>query len=349
MQVKAVLSALLTLWLTATLLAQADPIDALIRAEMKRQNIPGLSLAVLKRGAVVKADGYGFSNIRQKTPASPQTVYKIASVSKQFIASAIMRLVQDGQLGVDDPIAKYLAGVPEAWNGITIRHALTHTGGLVREAPGFDPFKVQSDAEVIRTAYAQPLRFAPGEKWEYSNLGYFALGEIIRKVSGQSWPDYVAEKIFKPTGMHSTFPTNTKQRIPTLTLGYVDNDALRDAPDWKALRASGAFLSTVLDLAKWDAMLYSGAVLSEASRRQMWTPVALNDGRPFPYGFGWRLEAIGGHRAVHHSGGMPGARSMFARFPDQGLTIIILTNLDDVDIDAIVVSLTKLLLPPRKQ
>ncbi len=144
-----------------------------------------------------------------------------------------MRLVQEGRLGLGDPIGKHLEGAPAAWDGITIRHLLTHTAGLMREAPGFDPLKAQSDADVIKSAYSQPLRFAPGEKWEYWNLGYFALAEIIRKVAARPWTDYLAETIFKPSGMHSTYPTNTKERIPTLSLGYVDNDAPRDARDGK--------------------------------------------------------------------------------------------------------------------
>lgn len=333
------------LWLAATVVAQADQTDDFIRAEMRRQNIPGLSVVVLKHGGVIKAEGYGLANIKLRIPATPETVYKIASVSKQFVAAGIMRLVQDGQLGLGDPISKYLEGTPATWNGITIRHLLTHTAGLVREAPGSDPFKVQSDADVIRTAYPLPLRFAPGEKWEYSNVGYFALAEVIRKAAGRPWSEYLRDKIFRPSGMNSTYPTNTKERVPNRALGYVDNDALRDADEWPALRPSGAFLSTVLDLAKWDATLYTDNVLSDSTRRQMWTPVTLNDGSSYPYGFGWMFADVRGHRLVHHPGGMPGARADIARFVDEGLTIIVLMNLNDVDIDAVVRGVATLYLP----
>ena len=120
-------------------------------------------------------------------PARADTVYKIGSVSKQFISAGILLLAQEGKLSLDDPISKYLDGTPETWKPITIRHLLTHTSGIVREAPGFDPLKVQSDADVIKTAYSLPLRFTPGEKWEYCNVGYFSLAEIIRKVSGKPW------------------------------------------------------------------------------------------------------------------------------------------------------------------
>lgn len=315
--------------------AQPDQADERIQAEMKRQNIPGLSLAVVKNGTIVKTEGYGFANIKFKTPATPDTVYKIASASKQFIATGIMLLVQDGRLGLGDPISKYLEGTPASWNGITIRHLLTHTSGIVREAPGFDPLKIQPDADVIKTAYSLPLRFAPGAKWEYSNTGYFALAEIIRTVSGRPWGEYLAERVFKPVGMQST-RTTTTERVPNFAQGYVDNDSLRPAPVWTAVRPSGAFLSTVLDLAKWDAALYTENILSASTRREMWTPVTLNDGKSYPYGFGWMFASVRGHRLVHHPGGMPGFRADIARFVDDGLTIIVLMNLDDVDIDAII-------------
>jgi D-alanyl-D-alanine carboxypeptidase len=337
----------LVLLYAATVVAQTDRTDDFIKAEMQRQRIPGLSLVVLKSGKVVKAEGYGLANIKLKIPAAPDTVYKIASGSKQFIATGIMLLVQEGRLGVGDPISKYLEGTPAAWNGITIRHLLTHTSGLVREAPGFDPFKIQSDAAVIKTAYPLPLRFAPGEKWEYSNTGYFALAEIIRTVSGREWSEYLNEKVFRPAGMKTTFPTNTKASVPNRALGYSDNDTLRDASDWPALRPSGAFLSTVLDLAKWDAALYTGDILSASTRDQMWTPVTLNDGSSYPYGFGWMFASVRGHKLVHHPGGMPGFRSDIARFVDEGLTLIVLMNLDDVDVDAIVRGLAAIHLPAR--
>ena len=282
----------LVLLLVAPVVAQADKTDDFVRAELKRQNIPGLSLAVIKDGKIVKADGYGVANIKLNTPATPETVYKIASVSKQFIATGIMLLVQEGQLGLDDPVSKYLEGTPATWNAITIRHLLTHTSGIVREAPGFDPFKIQSDADVIKSAYPLPLRFAPGEKWEYGNTGYFALAEIIRKVAGQPWIEYMSEKVFRPTGMKTTYPTNTKVSVLNLAQGYVDNEKLLDANYWPALRPSGAFLSTVLDLAKWDAVLYTDKILSDSTRRQMWTPVTLNDGTSHPYGFGWELAFV---------------------------------------------------------
>ena len=137
------------------------------------------------------------------------------SVSKQFIATGIMLLAQDGRLRVDEPVSKYLEGTPSSWSGITIRHLLTHTSGIQREAPAFDPWKVQPDIDVVRSAYPLPLRFPTGSKWEYCNTGYFALAEIITRVSGMPWTDYLRQKVFEPAGMRSTWPTNTTQALPS--------------------------------------------------------------------------------------------------------------------------------------
>jgi len=325
----------LVLLFAGTSLIRADQTDDFVKAEMQRQNIPGLSLAVVKNGKIVKAGGYGLANRKLETAATPSTVYKIASISKQFIATGIMLLVQDRQLGVDDPIRKYLEGTPAAWNGITIRHLLTHTSGLVREVPGYDPFKIQKDADVIQSAYGVPLQFAPGERYEYSNAGYFVLAEIIRRVSHRPWDEYLGERVFSPAGMKTTLPSNTTLAVPNRAVGYSDSAKLLDAVSWTALRPSGAFLSTVLDLAKWDAALYTNEILQDSSRREMWTPVVLNDGHSYPYGFGWALGSLSGHRQVRHGGGIPGFISEFARYVDDRLTVIVLMNLDDADVEQI--------------
>jgi D-alanyl-D-alanine carboxypeptidase len=316
--------------------AQADPIDDFVAAQMRQFHVPGLTLVVVKKGEIIKARGYGLANVAQKIPAAAETVYKIGSVSKQFVATGIMLLVQEGKLGLDDPVSKYLDDTPPTWSPITVRHLLTHTSGIVREAPAFDPFKVQPDAVVIRSAYPLPLRFTPGTKWEYCNVGYFTLAEIIDKVSGRPWTEYLHEKIFKPSGMTMTYPTNTKEPVSPRAVGYGGDDNSREAPDWTALRPSGAFLSTALDLAKWDKVLYGNTVLSDASRTMMWTPVKLTGGSAHPYGFGWEIGALNGHRQVQHGGSMPGFRSGFARLVDDQLTVIVLMNAEDVDRDAIV-------------
>jgi D-alanyl-D-alanine carboxypeptidase len=322
----------------------ADRVDDYVKSRMEEFHLPGLSLAVVRDGEVIKAAGYGLADVERKIAAQPATVYKIGSVSKQFIAAGIMLLAQEGRLSVDDSIAKYLEGAPPPWTPITIRHVLTHTSGLVRESPAFDPVKIQDDAVLLRAVFPISLRFPPGDKWEYSNAGYFALADIIRAVSGRPWTDYLHDKVFRPVGMNATWPTNASQGTANAAIGYSGKDNTRTAPLWRALRASGAFLSTVLDLAKWDAVLYKNEVLSETSRRQMWTPVQLASGTA-PYGFGWHVDSILGHRRVRHGGGMPGFAAEFMRFPDARLTVIALTNGDDVDLPDIVAGIAALYLP----
>ena len=324
--------------------ARADEIDDFVKAQMQRFKVPGLSLVVIKDGKTVKVQGYGLANVEQETPATPETVFKIGSVSKQFIATGIMLLAQGGKLSIDDPIGRYLEGTPSSWDVITLRHLLTHTSGIVREAPGFDPFKIQSDADVIRTAYPLPLRFEPGTKWEYCNVGYFALAEVIRKVTGQPWSEYLRAAVFEPSGMTSTKPTDTSKGVAGRAVGYAGKDNGEPAPDWTAVRPSGAFLSTVLDLAKWDRQLSMNTMLSEASRRLMWTPVRLANGTTHPYGFGWELADVNGHRRVGHGGSLPGFRSSFSRYPDDRLTVIVLMNADDVDRGSVVQGIADLYL-----
>ncbi|PWT93683.1 MAG: serine hydrolase [Blastocatellia bacterium] len=336
----------IVLLLVSAVAVRADKIDDYVKSEMQRQHLPGLSLAVIKEGKIIKAEGYGLANVELNVPARPDTVYKIGSVSKQFIASGIMLLVDEGRINLDDKVSKYLDGTPESWKDITVRNLLTHTSGIVREAPGFDPLKVQSDADVIKTAYTSPLRFAPGEKWEYCNVGYFTLAEIIHKVTGKSWGEFLTERIFAPSEMKATRTTTVTELITNRASGYYwDNGKFLNAPVYFALRPSGAFLSTVLDLAKWDAILYSDKVLKQSLRNQMWTPVKLNSGSTYPYGFGWGFDAVGGHKLISHNGALPGFRAAFARFVDDKLSIVILTNGDDANADALALGVADLYLP----
>jgi D-alanyl-D-alanine carboxypeptidase len=327
-----VLAALLTLVLAPSAFAQAtaDAIDAYVRAEMTRQNIPGIALAVVRDGRITKIAGYGIADREKNVPVAPNTVFKIGSVSKQFIATGIMLLAQDGKLKVDDPVKAYLPDAPEAWDGITLRHLLSHTGGLIREGPAFEPFKVQPDIDVVRSGYSKPLQSKPGEKYAYSNIGYFTLAEIITRVSGRPWPEFIRERVFAPSGMTAT-RTTTTDPLPNKAKGYTGNDRLAPAADWPAVRPSGAFVSTVEDLARWEAVLLTDTVLSPATRRQMWTAVPLNDGGTSNYGFGWTVGTMDGRSVVHHGGSLPGFRAFYLRYVDERLAVIVLGNGDDAD------------------
>lgn len=336
----------LILSFVTTVAAQADKVDDYVKAEMQRQRVSGISIAVLKDGKIIKAEGYGLANVELNVPARPETVYKIGSVSKQLIATGIMLLMQDGKLSLDDKLSKFLEGTPDTWKEITVRHLLTHTSGLVREAPGFNPLKIQDDADVIKTAYPLPLRFAPGEKWEYCNVGYFSLAEIIRKVSGKPWGDYLNERLFATLEMNATRTTTETAIIQNRADGYGWRDnKLRNADIFFALRPSGAFLSTVLDLAKWDAALYTDKILKPSTLSQMWAPVKLNNGTTHPYGFGWELSSVAGRKLVHHGGSLPGFRSHISRFVDDKFSVVVLTNADTADPNRIALGIAALYIP----
>jgi CubicO group peptidase (beta-lactamase class C family) len=307
----------------------SDAVDALVAAQMAELHIPGVSLAVVRSGKVIKVAGYGIADLEHQVPVTPETVFKIGSVSKQFIATGIMLLAQDGKLAVDDPVAKFFTNAPESWQPITVRHFLTHTSGVLREGPAFDPLKVQPDSIVVSSAFDRALEFPTGSKYQYCNVCYFALADIIARVSGQPWDTYLEERVFRPVSMTATRATTTTAVVPHRARGYSWRDgSYQNAPEYLALRPSGAFLSSALDLARWEAALNENRVLTKASREQMYTPARLTNGSTSAYGFGWDLNPLVGHRRVHHGGALPGFRAEMARFPDDGLAVIVLTNAD---------------------
>ena len=313
-----------------------DTVDRYVVAEMERAHIPGVALAVLRGGKPVKIAAYGFADLEHRVPVTPSTVFKIGSVSKQFIATGIVLLQQEGRLGFDDPISKHFVGTPETWSGVTLRHLLTHTSGILREGPAFDPLRVQSDSVVVRSAFTAPLQFPTGSKYQYCNVCYFTLAEVIARTSGKPWEEFLAERVFRPLGMTSTRATSTTALVPHRARGYAWRDGgYVNAFDFLALRPSGAFLSTIEDLARWDAALYGDGVLTRASRAAMTQPTRLEGGGESGYGFGWYLDSIDGRWRVRHGGTMPGFRAQMTRFPNDSLTVIVLTNADGAQPDAL--------------
>lgn len=318
-------------------IAQQDSIDVFITNQMKQQGIIGLSIGIIKNGKVIKAKGYGRANIELDIPASEKTVYKIGSVSKQFIAVGIMILVQEGKLKVSDPITKFIKDAPAKWNSITIRHLLNHTSGLPLDPPGFDGMKVQTDSIYIKTAFTDSLAFPTGSKFEYSNFGYFVLADIIRITSHLSFSEYMKKYIFDECGLNSTRPTSLEAIIPNRAAGYTRdaNDSILNAPNYIALRPSGAFLSNINDLLKWEMDMQNNKLLTQKSWSQMWDDTiktALTmDKEPMYYGYGWMTNKVNGKQFVHHGGTLPGFKSVYFRYIEDKTAIIILTNSDNAD------------------
>ena len=328
-----------------------EGVDAFVLAKMAQQHIPGLSLAVVRAGKVVKAKGYGFADVERREPVTPDTVFRIGSISKQFLATGIMLLAQEGKLTVDDPISKYFADAPSSWSSITVGHFLTHTSGVLREGPAYDKRKVQPDRAIVQSAYAMPLLFPPGSKFSYCNVCYFGLADVIARVSGTTWSAFLTARLFAPQGMTST-RTTTKEPGAGGAKGYFweEKSFLRDArytvaePN-TAVRPSGAFASTVLDLAKWDAALYREDVLTRVSREAMWAPVKLPDDTWSFYGFGWFVNSFDGRRWVNHGGSVDGFQSQLIRLPEDGLTVMVLTNGDGAEPGGIAAQIVHAYLP----
>jgi len=326
----------LCLLLALTLISvpsRADHVDDYIKAELKKQNIPGLSMAVVKNGKVVKAAGYGLANIELSVPATPNTVYQLASITKQFTATAMMLLVEDGKLGPDDKISKHLSNAPPAWRDVTVRHLLNHTSGIksYTSLPDFNknPRKDYTHDELIALVSGLPLEFEPGARFRYNNSGYFLLGVILENVSGQRYGDFLEERIFKRLGMDQTRVNDLSVIIPNRATGYASRDGRLSNGEYVSPTqpfAAGALISTVRDMAKWDAALYTEKLLSRSSLEQMWIPTTLNDGSSYPYGFGWALSETKTRKYIEHGGGIPGFSTQITRWVDDGLTVVVLVN-----------------------
>jgi CubicO group peptidase (beta-lactamase class C family) len=344
--------------------AKADKIDDYVLARMPQLHIPGLSLAIVRDGHIVKAQGYGLANLELKTPARKETVYEIGSNTKQFTATAMMMLVEEGKIGLGDAVTKYFPEAPRAWRGMTIRHLLTHTSGIqnhVAVPDWLDVFRTNlkfetapARDELLKMFFKLPLEFQPGESWAYDNTGYYLLGIIIEKVSGKSYWQFLDERIFKPFGMKATRSTDPQALVSNRASGYEwKQDHFENRPVLLPAIAfsAGSLLSTAEDMAKWDAALQSEKLLKKSSLGQMWTTTVTNDGAdpPFNYGFGWFIDNYHGHRLVQHSGGTPGFSSVIYRFIDDKLTIVVLTNHSDMIVDQLAIDLAGICLPALRR
>lgn len=314
--------------------ARADEVDRYVRAQIAERHIPGAAIAVVKNGRVVKAEGYGLASVEFNVPAIKETVFEIGSVSKQITAAAVMLLVEEGKVNLDEKISKYLPATPDAWRNVSVRNLLTHTSGIKSYTglSGFELTKRLTRDEFIKTLGAHPLEFETGARYSYSNSGYNLLGFIVEAASGKSYWDFTRERIFKPLGMNKTANRDPKYIIPNRATGYEwENGSLvgRDY-DLTDVFSAGAIVSTVEDLAKWDAALRGDTLLKKETKAQMWTPVTLNDGKPYPYGLGFRLSEVRGHKLIFHSGQTAGFGANISRYVDDDLTVIVLTNLGEI-------------------
>lgn len=311
----------------------AEGVDAFVPRLMARRHIPGVSVAVVKDGKVALAKGYGLASVELGVPATADTVYQLASVTKTFTATAIMMLAREGKLSLDDRITERLPDLPKAWHDVTVRHLLSHTSGIKSYTSVKDFHKSTrkdfAQREILDLVAKEPLEFKPGEKWNYCNTGYFLLGMLIEKVSGKPYGQFMAERIFKPLGMTRTRANDLRDIVPNRAQGYEwDGKVLKNGEYVSPSQpfAAGMLLSSVSDLVKWDAALAGRTLLDEPSLERMWKPTRLGNGKDVDYGYGWATSKVNGHRRVSHGGGINGFSTELMRFPDDKLTVIVLTN-----------------------
>jgi CubicO group peptidase (beta-lactamase class C family) len=321
----------------------SQKVDAYVAAEIQKEKIPGLALAVIRDGKIIKAQGYGLSNVELNVPVKPETIFQTGSVGKQFTAAAVMMLVEDGKVSLDDKISKYFPESPATWKDITVRHLLTHTSGIPDYGSPTDKMidlrRDYTEDELVRRFAEFPLDFPPGSKWSYSNSGYVILGVLIHRISGKFYGDFLEERVFHPLRMDATHIISEENIVLNRSAGYRLVHGVLKNQEWVAPKlnttADGALYTNVLDMAKWDAALTQQTLLKKSSYDQMYTPVRLNDGKTHPYGFGWEIAASNGHALIEHSGSWQGFHMNFSRYPADKLSVIVFTNLDSEHSDPI--------------
>jgi len=237
--------------LTAACAQSTDPVDSYIQNEMQKRQIPGLALLVIHHGEIVKAQGYGYSNIEMQVPVRPETLFQSGSMGKQFTATAVMMLVEEGKISLDDPLSKFFPEAPTAWKQVTVRRLLSHTGGFTDYSDNFNFRQDRTEEEMLRLVESLPLSFPPGSQFKYANLGYLTLGILIHRVSGQFYGDVLQERIFRPLGMTTTRIISEADIIPNRAAGYqLVKGQLRNQ-DWVAptlnTTADGSLYFSILD------------------------------------------------------------------------------------------------------
>lgn len=321
-------------WVLCVASASADKVDAYLKEQMRKAHIPGLAVAIVRNGKLVKTGTYGYADLEFKAPVQRDTVFEVGALTKQFTATAILKLAQGGRLSLDDKITNYLSNTPPTWNNITIHQLLNHTSGIKSFTDMTNGFRLAdhlTQNQFIEKVGSYPLEFPPGEQYKYGNTGFVLLGYIIENVTRTNYWAWMSKEIFQPVGMTATGDRNPLRIIPQRARGYVKNNAggldNRD-PDLTDLFSTGAMVTSLNDLVRWDDALRNGRILSSESRELMWTPTKLKDGTIKHYGLGWGV-ATDRRANIGHSGYTSGFSSSFQIYPADHLTIIVMCNLGE--------------------
>lgn len=311
---------------------KAEEVDRIFR-DYAAAGMPGASVMVISDGVPVLVRSYGLANIEEKEPVRPSTNFRLASVTKQFTATSVLMLVDRGKLALDDSVRTYFPELPALADGITIRHLLQHTSGLEDYEPLYEgelPEQITDGGVVGILRRTETTYFPPGSQYRYSNSAYALLAVLVERLSGMSFPDFLAANIFQPLGMVNTVAHQEGVSVvANRAYGYtVENGAVEfsDQSPWSAVLGDGGIYSSVEDLLLWDLAQYRNELIAPELKAAALTPGLEN------YGFGWRIDDFNGHRRYHHSGSTSGFRHFMARFPDDRLTVIVLTNRADPDV-----------------
>jgi len=293
---------------------------------------PGVAVLVSQNGKIIYQKSFGYADVGNKVPVSSDTKFRIGSITKQFIASSILKLQEEGKLNVQDKLSKFIPDFPKG-DEITLHQLLTHTSGIFSytESPNFYKYTTMpiSSASLVDTIKTYPFDFNPGEKYKYCNSGYFILGYIVEKTSGKKLNDYLTETFFKPLGMNSTGIHDPYKLLENEAYGYsYERGKVIKSLNWDMSWAggAGAIYSTVKDLNLWNEAIFNGKVLSAASIQSAFTPSELNNKEKTEYGYGWVISKYRGLNSIGHTGGLDGFLSGLGRQPESNTNIIILCN-----------------------
>lgn len=303
---------------------------------------PGAAVIITRGGRTIYARGRGLADVDARTPITPDTVFRMGSITKQFTAAVIMQLVQEGRISLDDPVSRFFPDYPQPGAGATVRQLLNHTVGIqsYTAIPGFmqdeaNMTRAYTTAEMIALSRDLPAPSRPGEAWNYNNSGYVLLGAIIEQVTGKAWHEAVTERITRPLGLSTIRYGVGEERIPGMAHGYTRNES-GVAParriHMSVPHAAGALTGNVRDLATWAQALHHGRVVNAQSYAQMTQPAPLPEGRTHPYGFGLGLDDVRGRPAVGHGGGIFGFVTASTYVPSEDLFIAVFTNSDAPEI-----------------
>lgn len=305
-----------------------------IMSKVYEENGPGGIALVAKGEEILYRKAFGLADLELGVKMTPENIIRIGSLTKQFTAIAILKLAEEGKLGLQDPITKYIDDYPTLGYRITIEHLLTHTSGI-RSFTNMNAWNADLNKmnippqKKIDFFKDEPMDFVPGEEFKYNNSGYILLGYIIELVSGKTYKEYIEESLFKPLGMYNSFYESTSNIIKNRARGYkFDRNEYKNADflDMSNPYAAGSLISTVDDLFTWYNALMQYKVISKASLEKAHSPYKLNNGKPTEYGYGWFVSNLKGHQIISHGGGITGYLTYSLYIPDEDIFVAVFSN-----------------------